>query len=705
MINIHFTQYLRPFIGAVLLALLGTALIEVTIALFLVVIPAGGINAMEWSKLPDVLHQAIQIDLFQKFQVIALVLFCFFTYKCFLFLSDKKFKNAASYGAHGTSRFSSLKELMDDKHFAKRTWNKAANDNLRNPTGIILGTLKEQPLILPENTKIPNRNCFIVGSPGSGKTQSYLLTNLIHEQERSIVVTDPKGEIYEATAKFKKEQGYQVHLINFLEMSISDRYNPLDYIHKEIDAEQVATTIVMNSGDNQHDNDFWTRAEIALLKTLLLYVRLECSKEANLAKVKEILTVHGRTPEEMDAFFGKLPTDHPAYQAYLIVRMAEDRTRASIFISLGITLSKFDARDVRRFTQKSDFSLDDIGQTKMVIYCILPIADTTWEPLTSTFFTQLFQRLYHVADQNYNQLPVKVSCLLDEFVNIGKLPKFEQILATCRSYGISISTIVQSMGQLVDQYTKEKAEGIIGNCSLRYLLGVDDKMTADYFSELIGKTTIQTSSSSLSKGKEKNVSTSKQYSERMLVTADELTRMNRDEGLLLISGMFPVKLKKVYQWDFFRGLLHGDNRISRYHYEAPMLQEAEEIQVVEQEVDSQDDGLSITVRKLEKRIRSSLSYEAKIELDQQLATLSTASPDYLDQKIDLLRRHYEQYGISYTVNKEIENEDEVDKILVDSIEEIDQKIQKLDEKDVSMENKVDDQSELQTELKKSLDLT
>lgn len=587
----------------------------------------------------------MSIDLFRKFQVIAFVLFCFFAYKSFQFLAGKKFKLAASYGAHGTSRFADMKELMDDQHFAKQTWKKSPKENLRNPSGIILGTLKEQPLILPENTSIPNRNVFLVGSPGSGKTQSYLLTNLIHEQTRSMVVTDPKGEIYEATAKLKQDQGYQVHLINFLEMGISDRYNPLDYIHKEIDAEQVATTIVLNAGENQHDNDFWTRAEIALLKTLLLYVRLECPQEANLAKVKEILTIHGRTPEEMDAFFGKLRTDHPAYQAYLIVRMAEDRTRASIFISLGITLSKFDARDVRRFTQKSDFSLDDIGKQKMIVYCILPIADTTWEPLTSTFFSQLFQRLYHVADQNFNQLPVKVNCLLDEFVNIGKLPKFDQILATCRSYGISISTIVQSMGQLVDQYTKEKAEGIIGNCSLRYLLGVDDKMTADYFSELIGKTTIQTSSVSMSKGKEKNTSTSEQYGERMLMTADELTRMSRDEGLLLISGMFPVKLKKVYQWEFFRGLLNTENRISRYHYAAPLLHEAEEIHVSEpvEQKEQEDVGLHVTVSKLEKRIRSTLTPDAKVELDGQLAALSSDASDYLDKKIALLRRFYMEY--------------------------------------------------------------
>lgn len=630
-------------------------MLEIVLAIVLVAVPAG-LSQFEWDQLPDVIQQATEIGLFMQMQIVIIFLSGMVARRVFLFLSGRTYKHAAAYGAHGTSRFAKKSELMNDSYFAKHTWKKSSQENLQNPSGIIFGLLGNRPLILPEETRIPNRNIFLVGSPGSGKTQSYLLTNLIHEQERSIVVTDPKGEIYEVTAKLKQEQGYKVHLINFLEMNISDRYNPLDYITKEIEAEQVATTIVLNSGDKGNsENDFWTRSEIALLKTLLLYVRYECPDEANLAKVKEILTVQGRTPKKLDMFFGKLPPDHPAYQSYLIVRMAEDKTRASIFISLGITLSKFDASDVRKFTEKSDFSLDDIGKKKMVIYCILPIADSTWEPLTSTFFTQLFQRLYHVADHNYNKLPVKVNFLLDEFVNIGRIPRFEQILATCRSYGISISTIVQSLGQLIDQYTKEKAEGIIGNCSLRYLLGVDDKMTAEYFSELIGKTTIQTRSTSKTKGKEENTSLSKQYGERLLITPDELSRMHRDDGMLLISGMFPAKLRKTYQWEYFKGILHDQNRSSRFHYQAPMnlevsneQKEPKEEILDEQQEQNMDTYFPQAVEQLESRLRSNLSVVMEKELDDQLAKLTPTAPNYLEQKFDLLRDFFMNMQKNYT---------------------------------------------------------
>ncbi|MEK4822913.1 VirD4-like conjugal transfer protein, CD1115 family [Priestia sp. FSL R5-0680] len=506
-------------------------------------------------------------DLFLPLQLICIAGAIFLAFKFYkLILGDGKYKDASSYGSEGTTRFSKETEVFNDKDFVKKTFNKSSVKNLENPEGLIFGLLNNKPVIVPENTKIPNRNVFIIGSPGAGKSQAYLLTNLLAEKTRSMVITDPKGEIYEASAKFKQEQGYEVRLINFKEMLVSDKYNPLDYIEKEIDAEQVSNTIVINSLQGQKP-DFWTKAEIALLKTLLLYVKYECPTEANLATVKRILTTHGSTPEEMDDFFKRLEPDHPAFSAYQIVRMANDKVRDSIFVSLAITLSKFDATDVRKFTETSDFQLDDIGRKKMIVYVILPVADNTWEPLIANFFTQMFQRLYDVADKNFNKLPVSVNLLLDEFPNLGTIPGYEERLATCRSYGISVSTIIQSMGQLIDKYNKEKAEAIVGNCSLRFLLSVGDKLTAEYFSDLIGKTTISKHSKSVSKN-EKGGSDSKSdsYSGRHLLMADELTRLPRDEAILLVTGGLPIKLKKAFQFEFFKGILNENNKSSRFDY-------------------------------------------------------------------------------------------------------------------------------------------
>ncbi|SFI67936.1 VirD4-like conjugal transfer protein, CD1115 family [Thermoflavimicrobium dichotomicum] len=568
-----FKEKIRTILGAFILSALSIGMLEFFIANFLVWMPnRDGIEYYDLLLLSiqqplSLIYAVSSIDLFVQLQVFFALGFILLFNLFFKLLKGSVYKEAAAYGSHGTARFATPREVFDNKTFVKKTWNHSAKRNMENSPGLIFGLLKDKPVILPENTKIPNRNVFIVGSPGSGKTQSYILTNVIFERDRSMVITDPKGEIYEATAKLKKEQGYEVRLINFKEMTISDRYNPLDYIETEIDAEQVATTIVMNAQKDTKSN-FWTKAEIALLKTLLLYVKYECPNEATMYKVKEILTVHGKKAKEMDEFFSHLNPDHPAYQAYQIVRMAEGTVRSDIFVSLAMTLSKFDAKDVRWFTRKSDFKLDDIGQRKIILYCILPVADPTWEPLTSMFFSQMFQRLYKVADRNFNRLPVSVNFLLDEFPNLGSIPGYEEILATCRSYGISISTIVQSIGQLVDKYNKEKAEAIIGNCALRYLLGVGDKLTAEYFSKLIGETTIQMESTSLSKNSRGGTSgsISSSYTGRPLLTPDELTRLDKEEAILLVSGMLPIRLRKAFQFSFFKGILNNETKVSRFDY-------------------------------------------------------------------------------------------------------------------------------------------
>ncbi|MCM2534352.1 type IV secretory system conjugative DNA transfer family protein [Neobacillus pocheonensis] len=627
----------------------------------------------------ELFNVAQHVSLFKPLQLAAVLGVIFLSVKIYKLISGNGYKEASEYGAHGTARFSNHSEIFNDKNFVKNTFNKSAKENLKNTPGLILGLIKNKPLILPEKTKVPNRNVFIVGSPGSGKTLSYILPNIIFERNRSMVISDPKGEIFEATAKVKKQQGYEVRLINFKEMLISDRYNPIDYITKEIEAEQVANTIVINSMQGQKP-DFWTKAEIALLKTLLLYVKYETPTDANLANVKRILTTHGSTPQRMDQFFSHLDPDHPAFSAYQIVRMASDKVRDSIFVSLAITLSKFDAKDVRRFTETSDFLLDDIGRKKMIVYIILPVADSTWEPLTANFFTQMFQRLYDVADKNFNRLPVQVNLLLDEFPNLGKIPGYEEILATCRSYGISSSTIVQSMGQLIDKYNKEKAEAIFNNCSLRYMLGVGDKLTAEYFSDLIGKTTIQTQSSSISKNsKGGSDSKSNNYTGRNLRTIDELTRMPRDEAILLVSGGYPIQVKKAYQHLFFKGILNDDNKMSRFDYfnltnKVPISQGNKTNLAKDHKYDEKvnEKGKDFALGQPNKNIEETSSIVNNLNNQNKEVT-----PDVMREIL-----HSETFNDDL-----VKNMDNVKELVTASIKDTDSLIQSFDNKLVSLEEK------------------
>lgn len=245
----------RALAGALVVPLFFLALLDLTVA---------SIFTAEWNlsrslnvvdpvvakmKEPmQTISEAWVLSFFRKLQWVVLLLYGVLGVKMYRRFRGKKYEEAHSYGSHGSSRFAKKEEVMNGKFFAKKTWaSRNPEKNLQNPSGLIFGILKNKPLILPEDTKVPNRNVFVIGPPGSHKTQGYVLTNIIHERNRSIVVPDLKGELFEKTARLKQKQGYEVRMINFKNMEISDRFNPLQYIEKEVDAEKIATAIVINS--------------------------------------------------------------------------------------------------------------------------------------------------------------------------------------------------------------------------------------------------------------------------------------------------------------------------------------------------------------------------------------------------------------------------------------------------------------------------
>lgn len=320
--------------------------------------------------------------------------------------------------------------------------------------GTILGKVGKQ-IIYQNNSTKPNRNVFVVGGPGSYKTQSVVITNLFNETENSIVVTDPKGELYEKTAGVKLAQDYQVHVINFANMIHSDRYNPFDYIQRDIQAENVATKIVQ-SENKEGKQDFWFSTQRQLLKALILFVlkHREPAKR-NLVGVTQVLQefdVEASEDDEespLDNLFLELNMSDPARRAYeLGFKKAKGEMKASIIESLLATVSKFVDKEVADFTSFSDFNLQDIGNTKIVLYVIIPVMDNTYESFINLFFSQLFDELYKLASNHGAKLPVPVDFILDEFVNLGKFPKYEEFLATCRGYGIGVTTICQTLTQL-----------------------------------------------------------------------------------------------------------------------------------------------------------------------------------------------------------------------------------------------------------------
>ncbi|MFC5714386.1 VirD4-like conjugal transfer protein, CD1115 family [Thalassorhabdus alkalitolerans] len=427
--------------------------------------------------------------------------------------------------------------------------------------GIILGEMKHELIIQPTNSQAPNRNHFIVGGPGSYKTQSYVVTNMINERECSIACTDPKGEVYEMTAGIKKAQGYEVHVVNFSNMEASDRYNPFDYVKKDVEANTVANTVVASKNDPKR-KDIWYNSQLSLLKALILYVNHEKPpEERNMSGVLQFLQefdpeVDQSGTSELDQQFLMLEKTHPARKAYeLGFKKSVEKTRSSIIISLLTTISDFVDEEVAAFTNFSDFHLSDIGKRKIALYVIIPVMDSTWEGLINLFFNQMFNELYKLGANNKAKLPQPVFFILDEFPNLGRFDDYEKFLATCRGYGIGVATIVQNLTQLQAIYGREKAESILGNCAVKICLGNVNETSAKYFLEQMGKATVkvETGSTSRNTGRRETGSASESfsYTGRNLMNLDEILTMGKNESIVVIAGKHPVIAKKAFQFTLF----------------------------------------------------------------------------------------------------------------------------------------------------------
>ncbi|MGM0941329.1 MAG: VirD4-like conjugal transfer protein, CD1115 family [Bacillota bacterium] len=436
-------------------------------------------------------------------------------------------------------------------------------------SGIVLGVKDKKVLIQHEKSKIANRNTYVVGGPGSFKTQSFVLTNVINNTDCSIVVTDPKGEVYEKTAKIKEAQGYEVRVVNFKHMNLSDHYNPFGYVRRNLDATTVANTVVSAKNDPKR-KDIWFNSQLGLLKSLILFAKMEFHPDKrNMEGILDFLQEFD--PEEnsageslLDMEFMSLHKRHPARRSYeLGFKKSQENTRASIIISLLTTIGDYVDDEVSEFTKNNDFFFEDVGKKKIALYVLIPTMDSTWEGLINLFFTQMFQELYILGDKNGAKLPVPILFLLDEFPNLGKFNDYEEFLATCRGYRIACCTILQNHTQMIDKYGKDKAESILGNCAIKICLGNVNETTATYFSNMTGKATVKvdTGGRSLNKNSGSTSSSSSNsnynYSQRTLMNADEIQRMSKFESLVFITGKHPIKAKKAMQFELFPDFVEG----------------------------------------------------------------------------------------------------------------------------------------------------
>ena len=392
-----------------------------------------------------------------------------------------------------------------------------------------------------------NLNVLVVGGSGSGKTRFYAKPNVM-QANTSFVVLDPKGEILRDTGNLLKANGYEIKVLDLINMHLSHCYNPFAYLKDDKDVLKLVTNLIRNTtpkGSNTND-PFWERSETALLEALILYLLYEAPKEEqNFPMVMEMIAAaEVREDDEtyqspLDELFERLEMrepEHLAVKQYNIFKLAAGKTAKSILIGLGVRLEKFNLTTLAGITTVDEMELSSIGEKKTALFAVIPDNDSSFNFIVGMLYTQLFQSLMYLADYKYGgRLPVHVHFVMDEFANVALPDEFDKLLSTMRSREISVSIILQNLAQLKALF-KDTWESIVGNCDELLYLGGNEQSTHKYVSELLGKETIDTNTYGLSRGRNGSYSTNYQQSGRELLTPDEVRMLDNRFALLFIRG-------------------------------------------------------------------------------------------------------------------------------------------------------------------------
>ncbi len=400
-----------------------------------------------------------------------------------------------------------------------------------------------------------NLNILVVGGSGAGKTRYFVKPNIM-QCNCSYIIADPKGELLRATGGMLEKQGYEVKVLNLVDMARSDCYNPLAYVRTDTDALRLVTNLVKNTTPKTAGNTdpFWDKSETALLQAFILYLVHEAPiEEQNFEMVMYMIenAAASENDEEykspMDVMFETLEEkdpNHIALKQYRVFKQAAGKTAKSILVSVAVRLASFNLSELASFTQKDEMELHLLGKRKQAIFAVIPDNDSSFNYLVGMLYTQAFQELYYDADHRPGgRLKIPVRVLMDEWANVALPDDFEKILATCRSRDISINIIVQNISQIKAMY-KDSWESIIGNCDHFLYLGGNEQSTHKYISELLGKATIDTKTRGITKGRSGSSSANYQNTGRELLMPDEVRMLDNDYALLFIRGERAVSDKK-----------------------------------------------------------------------------------------------------------------------------------------------------------------
>lgn len=456
-----------------------------------------------------------------------------------IYLSNEK--NYRQKEEYGSARWGYIRSL------AKRHSNKDFFEN----------KLFTQKTRMDIHGKIKNVNLHtvVIGGSGAGKTRYYAKPNIM-QCNTSYVVLDPKGEIIKSVGYMLEDEGYEIKVIDLIDMSKSLGYNPFHYIQSDKDVLKLITNLIRNTtpkGSSTND-PFWEKSETALLEALMLYLyHYAPEDEQNFTMVMEMLNYAEVKEDEddyespLDELFKRLETidsNSLALKQYKIYKQAAGKTAKSILISVGVRLAAFNLEELASLTRYDEMELEQIGERKTALFAIIPDNDSTFNFVIGMLYTQLFQMLYYQADFVHGgRLPVPVHFIMDEFANVALPDEFDKLLSTMRSRLIFVSIILQNLAQIKALY-KDTWESIMGNCDSKLYLGGNEQSTHEYISKELGKATIDTNTYGKSEGRSGSFTTNSQRTGRELLTSDEVRLLDNNYAVLFLKGERPVRDRK-----------------------------------------------------------------------------------------------------------------------------------------------------------------
>ena len=458
--------------------------------------------------------------------------------------ADRNFIYSAK-GTYGTSGWMSRKEMAGVLDLVP---------DLRKHKGVVLGMLDGKAVCIPEEPRI-NGNLAVYGSSGSMKTRSFCMNRILQAVVRgeSLIISDPKSELYEKSSEYLRDQGYCVKIFNLVSPENSDSWNCLSEVEgQELLAQIFVDVIIKNTTNNGKSDHFWDSCEMNLLKALVLYVDQSYAEQnRNIGEVYRLLTLSGES--DLDSLFENLPPTHPAKAPYSLYKQASDTVRSGVIIGLGSRLQVFQSELIKKITTRDEIDLELPGQERCAYFLVTSDQDSTFYFLASLFLSFCFIKLVRYADKNCEggKLPVPVHILGEELTACGTIPDLSRRLSVIRSRNISMSCVFQNLAGLQNRYPLNLWQEILGNCDAQLFLGCTDELTAEFISSRTGLASVSVSSKSKQLGTWRISNYTPEYREtsgvgkRPVLTPDEVLRLPITQALVIIRGQKVLKVDKM----------------------------------------------------------------------------------------------------------------------------------------------------------------